>query len=84
MTPDQFEQLTFLLARGEAPEVVIVRNKDRGLDARLPDPMGRLTLRGWQAKRFATGEVQWSQCEDSIRTALACSAPAVDHLRFCA
>jgi hypothetical protein len=71
VTPDQFEQLTFLLARAEGPEVVIVRNKDRGLDARLPDPMGRLTLRGWQAKRFATGEVQWSQCEDSIRTALA-------------
>jgi hypothetical protein len=33
--------------------------------------MGRLTLRGWQAKRFATGEVKWSQCEESVTTALA-------------
>jgi len=71
LTPQQFEQLTFLLARAEEPEAVIVRNQDRGLDARLPDLMGRLTLRGWQAKRFATGEVQWSQCEESVRTALA-------------
>lgn len=71
LTPDQFEQLTFLLARSEQPDAVIVRNKDWGLDARLPDPMGRLTLRGWQAKRFATGDMKLDQCEKSLRRALA-------------
>lgn len=71
LTPHQFEQLTYLLARAEDEQTVIVRNHDRGLDARRPDPMGRLTLRGWQAKRFVTAEVQWSQCEASVKTALA-------------
>jgi len=71
LTPEEFEKLTFLLARGEDNGVVIVRNKDRGLDARLPDPLGRLTIRGWQAKRFSTGAVQWAQCEESLKTALA-------------
>jgi len=70
LTPQQFETLTFLLARAEDPAVVPVRNKDRGLDARLPDGRGR-TLRGWQAKRFAAGEIHWDQCRTSVRNALA-------------
>jgi hypothetical protein len=53
--PGDYETLTYLLAHAENNDVVIVRNKDRGLDARLPDPVGRTTLRGWQAKRFAAG-----------------------------
>lgn len=80
LTPHQFEQLTFLLARADDEQTVIVRDRDRGLDARLPDPMGRLTLRGWQSKRFATGEVQWSQCEGSLKTALAFWRPL--HVTF--
>ncbi len=69
LTPDQFEALVFLLARDEFPEVVRIRAKDRGLDARRPDPSGA-TLRGWQAKRF-TGDIKWDQCEESVRRALA-------------
>jgi len=80
VSSDDFEKLTFLLARNEDSDVVIVRNKDRGLDARLPDPMGRLTLRGWQAKRFATGKIQWPKCEKSVRTALAFWRPL--HITF--
>lgn len=66
---DRFEQLGFLLARTENPSVVPVRNKDAGLDARLPDDRGA-TSRGWQAKRF-TKEIHWAQCRDSVQTALA-------------
>jgi hypothetical protein len=69
LTPDQFEALVFLIARDEFPEVVRIRAKDRGLDARRPDPSGA-TLRGWQAKRF-TGDIKWDQCEESVRRALA-------------
>lgn len=69
LTPDQFEVLTFLLARAEFPDVVHVRAKDHGLDARLPDSQGA-TLRGWQAKRFLD-RIYWDQCQTSIRRALA-------------
>jgi hypothetical protein len=69
LTPDQFEILTFLLARAEFPEVVYVRAKDHGLDARQPDSQGA-TLRGWQSKRFLK-RIYWNQCQESIRRALA-------------
>jgi hypothetical protein len=69
LTPDQFEALVFLLAREEFPEVVRVRVRDHGLDARRPDPSGA-TLRGWQAKRFAD-KINWTQCEESMRRAAA-------------
>ena len=69
LAPDRFEALTFLLARADDPAVVAVRNKDFGLDARLPDPHGR-TLRGWQAKRFTDG-IQWAKCRESVERALA-------------
>lgn len=69
LTPDQFEALVFLLAREEFSEVVRIRAKDRGLDARRPDGSGA-TLRGWQAKRF-TGEINWQQCQESVRRAIA-------------
>jgi hypothetical protein len=69
LTPDQFEALVFLLARDEFPEVVRVRAKDRGLDARRPDGAGG-TLRGWQAKRF-TGGIKWPQCQESVERAVA-------------
>jgi len=69
LSPDQFEALTFLLARDEFPEVVHVRRKDHGLDARLPDARGA-TPRGWQSKRFL-GRIYWDQCQESISRALA-------------
>jgi hypothetical protein len=69
LTPDQFEVLAFLLAREEFPGTVHIRQNDYGLDARLPDPDGK-TIRGWQAKRF-TGAIAWSQCQDSVRRAIA-------------
>lgn len=69
LTADQFQNLTFLLARTVDPAVVPVRNKDHGLDARLPDGRGQ-TLHGWQAKRF-TGSIHWEQCRESVRRAIA-------------
>jgi hypothetical protein len=68
LTPERFEDLVFLLARGENSDVRHVRAKDHGLDARLPDRGGR-TLRGWQAKRF-TGAIKWDQCQESVSRAL--------------
>lgn len=69
LTPDQFEMLTFLLARDENPGVVHVRRKDHGLDARFPDDRGA-TLRGWQSKRFLD-DIHWDQCRNSIERAVA-------------
>lgn len=69
--PGDFETLTFLLAHAESGGVVPVRNKDEGLDARLPDPLGRLTLRGWQAKRYPPTKIHWKQCENSLNDAVA-------------
>ena len=67
--PGDYETLTYLLAHAENSDVVIVRNKDRGLDARLPDPVGHTTLRGWQAKRFAAS-IHWPQCQQSLDDAV--------------
>jgi hypothetical protein len=69
--PNDFETLTYLLAHAENRNVVPVRPKDAGLDARLPDPLGRLTLRGWQAKRFPPTKIHWKQCEESLEDAVA-------------
>lgn len=69
--PGDFETLAYLLAHADNEDVVVVRNKDRGLDARLPDPLGRVTLRGWQAKRFAESAIHWGQCRQSLADALA-------------
>jgi hypothetical protein len=69
LSADQFEVLTFLLARDEFPAVVHVRRKDHGLDARLPEPSGA-TLRGWQSKRFLD-RIYWDQCQESVSRALA-------------
>ncbi len=69
--PGDFETLAFLLAHAENGDVVVVRNKDEGLDARLRDPLGRLTLRGWQAKRYAPMKIHWKQCEESLESAVA-------------
>lgn len=80
LPPDRFEALTFLLARADDPAVVPVRDKDFGLDARLPDPQGRRTLRGWQAKRF-TGAIQWAKCRESVARALAFWRPP--RITFC-
>jgi hypothetical protein len=79
LEPDRFEALTFLLARADEVAVVPVRNKDLGLDARLPDSRGR-TLRGWQAKRFTEG-IQWAKCRDSVERALAFWRPT--RITFC-
>lgn len=68
--PSDYETLGFLLAHAEHSDVVIVRNKDRGLDARLPDPTGRVTLRGWQVKHFSTGSIHWPQCFRSLDDAV--------------
>ena len=68
MPDERFESLVFLLARSQYPDVVPVRVKDHGLDARLPDPKGR-TLRGWQAKRHK--DINWNECQGSVRRAMA-------------
>jgi hypothetical protein len=70
LSPEEFEDLVFLLARIDDESVVPVRNKDRGLDARLPDPLQR-TLRGWQAKRYEKGKINWSECRQSVNDAVA-------------
>ncbi|MFA4927655.1 MAG: hypothetical protein WC558_04010 [Patulibacter sp.] len=70
LTPERFEQLGFLVARTESASVVPVRNKDRGLDARLPGPNGT-TRRGFQAKRYAAGAIKWAECRSSLRAAAA-------------
>jgi hypothetical protein len=79
LEPDRFEALVSLLARAHDPAVVRVRNKDFGLDARLPDARGR-TLRGWQAKRFTEG-IQWAKCRESVKRALAFWRPP--RITFC-
>lgn len=70
LTPGEFEALAFLFARAGDPAVVPVRNKDRGLDVRLPDDR-QFTRRGWQAKRYAKDEIHWGQCRKSVETAVA-------------
>lgn len=70
LTPGEFEALVFLLARVDDEAVVPVRNQDRGLDVRLPDPQQR-TRRGWQAKRFEKGKINWAQCRESVLAAVA-------------
>lgn len=70
LDPGEFEALTFLFARAEDPAAVPVRNKDRGLDVRLPDAR-QFTRRGWQAKRYAKDEIHWGQCRESVETAVA-------------
>jgi hypothetical protein len=80
LTPDQFQELTFLLAHAVEGDVVPVRAKDQGLDARLPGALGRRTLRGWQAKRY-TGEINWAECEYSVKRAIAFWRPT--RITFC-
>lgn len=70
LSAGEFEALAFLLARIDDKAVVPIRNKDRGLDVRLPDGQ-QLTRRGWQAKRFEKGKIHWSQCRDSVKSAVA-------------
>jgi hypothetical protein len=55
LTPDQFEELCYLLARLEHPDVVRPAAPDGGLAAFRPDDTA---VRGWQAKRF-TKAVSW-------------------------
>jgi hypothetical protein len=81
LTPDQFGKLAFLLTRSIDSRVVPVRAKDHGLDARLPDASGRITLRGWQAKRFTSGSIHWGQCRESVKRALAFWRPP--RITFC-
>ena len=70
LSPEQFEDLVFLLAHAEDAGVVPIRAKDQGLDARLPAAGGRATAWGWQAKRFTRG-INWEECRTSIRRAKA-------------
>lgn len=70
LSDGEFEALVYLLARIDDKAVVPVRNKDRGLDVRLPDSRQR-TRRGWQAKRFEKGKVNWAKCRESVEAAVA-------------
>lgn len=79
LTPDRFESLVFLLARTTDLRVLPVRAHDQGLDARLPGPLGR-TRRGWQAKRY-TSQINWGECRESVRRALAFWRPP--RITFC-
>jgi hypothetical protein len=80
LTPDRFQELVYLLAHAVEPRTVPVKAKDQGLDARLPGPRGRATLRGWQAKRHTTG-INWADCEESVRRAQAFWRPP--YITFC-
>src|SRR5918911_1674718 len=80
LSPDRFQELVYLLAHAVEPKTVPVKAKDQGLDARLPGPRGRDTVRGWQAKRHTTG-INWADCEESIRRAQAFWRPR--HITFC-
>lgn len=51
----------------------------KGLDARLPGPLER-TRRGWEAKRY-TSQINWGQCRESVRRALAFWRPP--RITFC-
>lgn len=79
LEPHRFESLVFLLARATSPEAVPVRARDHGLDARLADTRGG-TLRGWQAKRY-TAAINWEECRQSVRRALAFWRPP--RITFC-
>jgi hypothetical protein len=70
LSDGEFEALAFLLARVDDKSVVPIRNKDRGLDVRLPDGRQR-TRWGWQAKRFEKGKINWAQCRGSAEAAVA-------------
>src|SRR4051794_2050861 len=79
LAPDRFEALVFLLARSTDARTIPIKAHDQGLDARLPGPSGR-TLRGWQAKRY-TSQINWSECRDSVRRAMAFWRPP--RITFC-
>jgi hypothetical protein len=70
LTWGQFQDLVFLLTRSDDARVVPVRAKDHGLDARLPDRAG-LTLHGWQAKHYTTTKINWIECQQSVKRAIA-------------
>jgi len=69
LTPEQFEILSFLLARAEFPDAVHIRQNDFGLDVRRPGTRGKATLRGWQSKHFPN-RINWPNCKDSARRAI--------------
>jgi hypothetical protein len=70
LNPEQFEELCYLLARLEFPDVVRPAAPDGGLDAFRPGESVATAIRGWQAKRF-TGRISWRQCVDSTKAAVA-------------
>lgn len=80
LTPKQFEELSYLLARLEFPDVVRPAAPDGGLDAFRPAETAATAVRGWQAKRF-TNAISWRQCVDSTRVAL--KRYSVPWITFC-
>lgn len=70
LTADEWEELTFLLARREDNRVIRVQAPDGGFDTVLPDPGAPdRAQRGWQAKHF-TKRIHWKQCQDSLDDAV--------------
>lgn len=64
LTPDAFEQLVLALVETEAEDARRLTGSDRGVDV-----IAAGHTWGVQCKRFTSG-VQWSQCEQSLATAL--------------
>jgi len=73
MTPDDFEQLTFELVRGEEPTARRILAPDAGADVLRPSS-GEQAAKVWQAKRHK--EINWTECEGSLATAITRYSPS--------
>ena len=68
---EDFEELTFLLARLEEPDLVRPKAPDLGLDAVVLGEGDAPAPRGFQSKHFVTGSPSWPKCRKSLDDAVA-------------
>lgn len=68
---EAFEELTFLLARLEEPDLVRPKAPDLGLDGVVLGKGDAPAPRGFQSKHFTTGSPSWLQCRKSLNDAIA-------------
>ena len=68
---EEFEELTFLVARLEEPGLVRPKAPDLGLDGVLLGEGDAPAPRGFQSKHFTTGSPSWPQCRKSLDDAVA-------------
>lgn len=74
LPPDRFEELVFLLAALEIPDLVRTANPDGGLDALVPAGASGRVPRGIQAKHHTKGPSA-TKCAESLRDAVAAHCP---------